>query len=90
MDRGDGKSHSRPPPVLDPEDLDFDGPTLVLPVPAGHLSPADSERFERLRVLEALEACDDDPARAAQLLGVSSHALRSLLEKWNLPRLRKR
>ncbi len=90
MDRGDRKSHSRPPPALEPEDIEFDDPTLVRSVPPGQVSPADSDRVERLRVLKALEACDDNPARAAKLLGVSSEALLRMLERWNLPTLRKR
>lgn len=90
MKHGEPESHSSPPPVETPEELEFDDPTLVRSVAPGQMAPADLERVERLRVLKVMEACEGNPARAAQLLGVSREALRDLLEKWNLPRPRKR
>lgn len=73
-----------------PEELEFDDPTLVRTVAPGQMAPADLERVERLRVLKAMEACDGDQARAAQLLGVPPVTLIDLLERWNVPRPRKR
>jgi DNA-binding NtrC family response regulator len=90
MEQGDRKSHSSSPPVETPEELEFDDPTLVRSVAPGQMAPADLERVERLRVLKAMDGCDGDPARAAQLLGMPREALFDLIEKWNLPRPRKR
>lgn len=69
---------------------DFDDPTLVRTMPGWHTAPADSERVERLRVMKAIEACNGNQTRAAQVLGVSRQTLINRLEKWNLPRPRKR
>jgi transcriptional regulator with AAA-type ATPase domain len=90
MEHGDPKSHPSPPPVGAAEELEFDDPTLVRSVAPGQMAPADLERVAQLRVLKAMETCDGDQARAAQLLGVSGEALSDLLEKWNVPRPRKR
>jgi DNA-binding NtrC family response regulator len=90
MEHDDRKSHSAPPPAQAADELEFDDPTLVRSVAPGQMAPADLERVERLRVLKAMEVFNGNQVRAAQLLGVTREELVELLEKWNVPRPRKR
>jgi DNA-binding NtrC family response regulator len=79
-----------------PMSVDFDGPTqvnqrIVLPAVApSNQAPPSSEQDQRQRVIEALEACGGNQTRAAQMLGVSRRTLINRLERWNLPRPKKR
>ena len=49
-----------------------------------------SEPDERQEVLDALEACNGNQTHAAKLLGVSRRTLINKLEKFAVPRPRKR
>jgi two-component system, NtrC family, response regulator AtoC len=60
----------------------------VAPVVAPPITAHDSE--ERRRVLDALETCAGNQTHAAQLLGISRRTLINKLEKFALPRPRKR
>jgi two-component system response regulator AtoC len=79
-----------------PMSVDFDGPTqvnqrIVLPAAASsNQAPPSSENDQRQRVIDALEACGGNQTRAAQMLGVSRRTLINRLERWNLPRPKKR
>jgi transcriptional regulator with GAF, ATPase, and Fis domain len=48
------------------------------------------DALERLRVVEALTKCANNQSRAAQLLGISRHALIAQIERFGLQRPRKR
>jgi DNA-binding NtrC family response regulator len=61
------------------------GPTQPPPIAAHH-----EEADERRRVLEALETCAGNQTHAARLLGISRRTLINKLEKFALPRPRKR
>jgi two-component system, NtrC family, response regulator AtoC len=66
------------------------------PRPAGpardatsHL-PGEIRNLERTRIVEALESCNGNQTRAAELLGISRRTLVSRLAEFGLPRPRKR
>jgi two-component system response regulator AtoC len=48
------------------------------------------EPLERERLLAALDACAGNQRRAAELLGISRRTLVNRLNKWKLPRPRKK
>jgi len=56
-----------------------DTPITVLPDALG----------QRQRLIEALEACDGNQTRAAELLGISRRTLVNWMNKYDLPRPRK-
>jgi DNA-binding NtrC family response regulator len=59
--------------------------------PAGAETPsAAAEGDERIRILRALERCGGNQTHAARLLGVSRRTLINRIERYNLPRPRKR
>jgi two-component system, NtrC family, response regulator AtoC len=53
-------------------------------------APPSSDADQRQRVVEALEACGGNQTRAALMLGISRRTLINRLERWNLPRPKKR
>lgn len=80
-------------PHLADDDLDggleFNEPTQVRQVFAPP-SSANPESSEKARIIEVLESCAGNQTRAAELLKISRRTLISRLEKWNLPRPKKR
>jgi DNA-binding NtrC family response regulator len=84
--------------VIDVADLPVDKMRAVFATtaaPTGSPQPApvaapSAEADERRRVLEALETCAGNQTHAARLLGISRRTLINKLEKFALPRPRKR
>ena len=84
--------------VIDVHDLPVDKMRYsfaATPAPASASQPppvthATEEADERRRVLEALETCAGNQTHAARLLGISRRTLINKLEKFALPRPRKR
>ncbi|HSN31025.1 MAG TPA: sigma 54-interacting transcriptional regulator [Kofleriaceae bacterium] len=80
--------------VIDVADLPQDKMSVAFappPAPAPEASVAESpDAEERREILEALETCAGNQTHAAKLLGVSRRTLINKLEKFALPRPRKR
>jgi two-component system, NtrC family, response regulator AtoC len=84
--------------LLDPhidDDLrsssEFNQPTQVRQVFVPPVNGApESDGGEKARIIEALESCGGNQTRAAQILGISRRTLINRLDKWNLPRPKKR
>jgi DNA-binding NtrC family response regulator len=66
-------------------------PTLPIPI-AGlpRAAPDDDDADERARILAALDRCAGNQTQAAALLGISRRTLINRLEKYAMPRPRKR
>jgi DNA-binding NtrC family response regulator len=84
--------------VIDVVDLPVDKMRAIYataPTPTGTTAPppmlsTSIDAEERRRVLEALETCAGNQTHAARLLGISRRTLVNKLEKFALPRPRKR
>ncbi len=76
--------------------LQFDAPPVVSTAPPRATAPAagslqDSvEEVERARIIQALEECVGNQSRAAKLLGISRGTLIKRLDRYGIPRPRKR
>jgi DNA-binding NtrC family response regulator len=57
--------------------------------PLGHVKE-ELRALERARILEALERCEGNQSRAAEMLGMSRRTLVTRLGEYGLPRPRKR
>jgi two-component system, NtrC family, response regulator AtoC len=73
-----------------PSSSELDEPTQVRQVFVPPSSTASADDGEKARIIEVLESCAGNQTRAAQILGVSRRTLINRLDKWHLPRPKKR
>jgi DNA-binding NtrC family response regulator len=84
-----GPVHAPPPPKA----RRATAPAPECPTPAAGGAGAlrdELEALEHQRILDALASCGGNQSQAAKLLGLSRGALLARLERYNLPRPRKR
>ena len=70
--------------------LDVDDLSMLETASMPAAGPESAEEAERRRILEALGRCAGNQSQAAKMLGISRRTLVSRLDKYGLPRPRKR